>query len=764
MLRTGKSVYLVTACTAKQHAYECEKEGGHCTKYFMALAIQNKITFKDIETQLVASVVKETKGLQTPEIHLYGQARPKDKVRDILGSVKRALIVAPVSNLPGVTVDVKKLMQWVPMVTHDDCKLTVLYMNGEDLLPKSKIKPLAATPERVRYYIERLMRSKESVALFICSHGRSGEEGEGVVLEPDGLENETKCLTDNHLKNMVLRYLIDPATDRVVNAFIMLDTCFSGGLSVRDDCDDFERKLLKAEHAWELQSDGRFMAVWTNAFSSDEEFLQQNSEDWEADRIIWQRRLDSFGSFRPLIAPPPRYDELESFSEETERLPPYVPNARGGDDGSPVSATNRLYPVVDDLPTAPSQELVGKAGPSVPDVEPVVKAVPTASSSVPDVAPGAPAAEAGAEEGDQPPPNALVAVQPAQDFSLKGLMELLSTVLWALSLVAGILKQHSQKIWTWVVALSPSLMRAFDWCLKRDWTWIKSIVEGALLISKGYLIMIMCSFICAFFMLMRRFSEYQHKVLMISILNTASFFLIRHLADPLMACENFDLNDKRVLGASLFAVSVGALFWVGVSTRQLTKKDRLKGASPTVPGLLQIFFLSVHMVGLPMLPHEIKLKSGPVLLYQPLNGTNTCELRFKNAVVFNASAQTGHFLIEDRVYAAGCNYSVFLSVLNNWTGKDASQVSEVILQGERLDFGDSFQKKYVHRMLEFNRTLDEFADEVENAQFAAFVFQLSDPEHNLDVPAASSFWGSVERHAGHYYDVIEFCESMLRIY
>ena len=398
-------MYLVTACTAKQHAYECEKEGGHCTKYFMALAIQNKITFKDIEAQLVASVVKETKGLQTPEIHLFGQARPKDKVRDILGSVKRALIVAPVSNLPGVTVDVKKLMQWVPMVTHDDCKLTVLYMNGEDLLPKSKIKPLAATLERVRYYIERLMRSKESVALFVCSHGRSGEEGEGVVLEPDGLEDETKCLTDNHLKNMVLRYLIDSATDRVVNAFIMLDTCFSGGLSVRDDCDDFERQLLKAPRAWELQSDGRFMAVWTNAFSSDEEFSQQNSEDWEADRIIWQRLLDSFGSFRPLVAPPPRYDELddelESFFEETGRLPPYVPNARGGDDGSPVSGTNRLYPVVDYLPTAPSQELVGKAGPSVPDV-----------------APSAPTAEAGAEEGDQPPPNALVAVQPAHDFSL----------------------------------------------------------------------------------------------------------------------------------------------------------------------------------------------------------------------------------------------------------------------------------------------------------------------------------------------------------
>ena len=78
MLRTGKSVYLVTACTAKQHAYECEKEGGHCTKYFMALAIQNKITFRDIETQLVASVVKETKGLQTPEIHLFGQARQSE--------------------------------------------------------------------------------------------------------------------------------------------------------------------------------------------------------------------------------------------------------------------------------------------------------------------------------------------------------------------------------------------------------------------------------------------------------------------------------------------------------------------------------------------------------------------------------------------------------------------------------------------------------------------------------------------------------------
>jgi hypothetical protein len=749
MSRTGKSVYLVTACTAKQHAYESEKDGGHCTKSFMTLTIQHKITFQDIERHLIASVVQQTTGLQTPEIHLFGQARPYDKVRDILGSVKRALIVAPVSDLPGVTVDVQQLMQWVPMVTHDNCKLTVLYKNGENLLPKSKIKPLAATPERIRYYIERLMRSKESVALFICSHGRSGEEGEGIVLDPDGLQDETKCLMDINIKNMVLRFLMSPATDRVVNAFIMLDICFSGGLSVRDDCDNFERQLLKAPQAWELQSDGRYMPVWTNAFSSDEEFLEQNSEDWEADRIIWQRRLDSFGSMRPDIAPPPRYDELESFSEE--RLPPYVPNARGGDGGSPVSATNRLYPVVDYLPTAPSQELIGKA---VPDVQRVVTAVATASSSVPDVAPGAPTAEAGAEEG----------VQPAQDFSLKGLMELLSTVLWALSLVAGILKQHSQKIWTWVVALSPSLMRAFDWCLKRDWTSIKSIVEGALLISKGYLIMIMCSFICAFFMLMRRFSEYQHKVLMISILNTASFFLIRHLADPLMACENFDLNDKRVLGASLFAVSVGALFWVGVSTRQLTKKDRLKGASPTVPGLLQIFFLSVHMVGLPMLPHEIKLKSGAVLLYQPLNGTNTCELRFKNAVVFNASAETGHSLIEDRVYAAGCNYSVFLSVLNNWTGKDASQVSEVILQGERLDFGDSFQKKYVHRMLEFNRTLDEFADEVENAQFTGSVFQLSDPEHNLDVPAASSFWGSVERHAGHYYDVIEFFESMFRIY
>jgi len=703
--KCGKGVYILTACGPKQLAGETS-EGGYLTNHFLKKTVNTRITFGQLERDIVKDVVVATQGAQTPSMVLGGLAQPKDNVCAIMKTVKRALIVAPPSDLPGATVDVGKLMQILPIMTGRDCHVMVLHMEGEEVIPNGHPKPLAATQGRIRYYVERLLKSQESVALFFCSHGRSGPDGEALVLDPQGKFSESHCITDDQIKDVVLRFLLEQEEYQRVNAVIVLDTCHSGGCSVREDCSPFERRILEAPRAWELDNDPQFNDLYNRLFSPRVYGEPQvcglpfQSEDWEDDYEQYFQWVEHQGLLRP---------PSQASSPATPTAPPlpYNPLAfRGFGDEAKADGVV-ASPVAAGETAAPSE-----------------------------------------------------AVVPQARMLLDSFMSLLSV----LSFIGGLLRKHSHQLYAWAISFSPRLMQRVDWFAKHDWTWIKSAVDGVLMLSKGYLVMILCSFICAFIMLMRKFSEYQHRVILISLLNSASFLFIQHLAEPLVACENFDLSDKRLIGAGLFAVSVGSLFWAGVSSRQLNKRQKVLKGSSTIPGLMQLFFMSVHMVGLPMLPHEVKLKSGAVVLYRPLNGSDVCQIPFKNNAAFKTTAFSAHFVIQERAYAAGCNYSMFLSVLNNWTGKDAGQVSAVLLQGERLDFADSFQSKYVQRMLEFNLTLDHFAEEVEVATFAGNYFGDKKPEHSLDEETSSSFWGSVERHAGHYYDVVEFCESLLKLY
>ena len=760
--KCGKGVYILTACGPKQLAGETS-EGGHLTNHFLKKTVNTRVTFGQLERDIVKDVVVATQGAQTPSMVLGGLAQPKDNVCAIMKTVKRALIVAPPSDLPGATVDVGKLMQILPIMTGKDCHVMVLHMEGEEVIPNGHPKPLAATQGRIRYYVERLLKSRESVALFFCSHGRSGPDGEALVLDPQGKFSESHCITDDQIKDVVLRFLLEQEEYQRVNAVIVLDTCHSGGCSVRDDCNPFERRILEAPRAWELDNDPQFNDLYNRLFSPRVYGEPQvcglpfQSEDWEDDYEQYFQWVEHQGLLRPPsqasspatpTAPPLPYNPLafRGFGDEAKAGGVVASPVAAGETAAPSEA---VAPVAADETAAPSEAVapVAAGETAAPDVP--------GSQVVPAIAGGGepPLAEA----RDEP---TAVAVVPQARMLLDSFMSLLSV----LSFIGGLLRKHSHQLYAWAISFSPRLMQRVDWFAKHDWTWIKSAVDGVLMLSKGYLVMILCSFICAFIMLMRKFSEYQHRVILISLLNSASFLFIQHLAEPLVACENFDLSDKRLIGAGLFAVSVGSLFWAGVSSRQLNKRQKVLKGSSTIPGLMQLFFMSVHMVGLPMLPHEVKLKSGAVVLYRPLNGSDVCQIPFKNNAAFKTTAFSAHFVIQERAYAAGCNYSMFLSVLNNWTGKDAGQVSAVLLQGERLDFADSFQSKYVQRMLEFNLTLDHFAEEVEVATFAGNYFGDKKPEHSLDEETSSSFWGSVERHAGHYYDVVEFCESLLKLY
>ena len=727
-------IYFQASCLKNQLASETQY-GGECTIKFLRLELMRDLTPEFLVERLERDIHVSSGGNQTPHAEFYGNMDPDRMLRPMLENTQRVLIIGPKSKLSGVKTDVLNHIDRA-RTRYRKAKITVLFGDGKlDVQGMDNMRILAATKERIRYYLHRIFRCGKNIAVFISAHGRSGHEGEALCLEDRAVygltEDPSKCITDNDFKDHFLAFRVNGEGKTAV---VFIDTCHSAGCPGPEDFNDYERKIMRSKELGNLADDSRFKELEKRVLPHE----AGNTDDWEADFLRTQQRGK---------------DEEEKDKAMAEKIVFFV-----RDQLARKKAQALAEKMAEEANTA-----ARAAAEAAAEAEAAKAAEEAAKAAEAEAAAKAAEAEAAAKAAEAEAAKAAQAakIQP----SLSTHVDRMFTKIGQFTQLITLLRiLFGWLPWARIRAVSSTgasfFAALYPHFLKMD--FMVNFMQFILGWSYLYLFSLTICGVCSILVLLIYLRDYTQRMFGCTLFVSVMCLLIQQMCNPLIGTETLTVTERLNFVVVSFVSALSCiLVLVWASRREIKGWKKYIHCAPSVVQTLRILMAYHHLAGIDTMSHGIRLTNDRVILYTPLDAQAICRV---NTTIGSKMLHNNYsnFIIADDSTTAGCNYTLFKSMLKNWTDGDVKMINAITLGGERLDLQEEVVMSYIQNILDHALPISVFHREYEKALKMGQVFKLT-LKHEMEESAAYKLFKKFE-YAGERFDnFADIIQSILSV-
>ena len=224
-------VYHFYACGGEEKASGDCVEGGYFT-FLFCLNLTHKVSTRKLIEAVRLDVHEKVGRNQNPGVYLYGPVNPDAPFSDVLGAIRKVVIVAMHYEgklfIDGVAKDVCSVLSQIHPFWPVTVDITV-FLAGDPLPMFSnfeQLKHLQPDAALIRKHVDDLYASPDGAFLAFFGHGVKSGAGEGLLLAPSGLLRPADVLKDYTLAQLQVNRMT--RADGAGPLVILADTCKSG--------------------------------------------------------------------------------------------------------------------------------------------------------------------------------------------------------------------------------------------------------------------------------------------------------------------------------------------------------------------------------------------------------------------------------------------------------------------------------------------------------------------------------------------------------